>query len=160
MEDEYMELIARRVQSNIRELEGALTRVAALANLNGLPINQKTMENALADLLPRRSEVQPDEIMRAVAQSFGLSTDNLIGRDRSRQVALPRQIAMYLMREEANISLPAIGEVMGGRDHTTVIYGCDKVADMLERDDRLRRQVIDIKEQLYGSPGFSFSDSF
>ena len=59
---------------------------------------------------------------------------------------------MYLLREEANISLPQIGEALGGRDHTTVMYGCDKVADLLERDDRLRRQVIEIREQLYGSP--------
>lgn len=149
---EMLALIARRVQSNIRELEGALTRVVAYANLRGLPMDQQMVETALADLLPRRSEVGPDEIVRRVADNFGISVDSMTGRDRSRQIALPRQIAMYLLREEANISLPQIGEVLGGRDHTTVMYGCDKIADMLERDDRLRRQVIEIKEQLYG-PG-------
>jgi chromosomal replication initiator protein len=75
--------------------------------------------------------------------------NDLLSRDRSRQIALPRQIAMYLLREEANCSLPQIGDVLGGRDHTTVMYACEKVADMLERDDRLRRQVIEIKEQLF-----------
>jgi chromosomal replication initiator protein len=79
----------------------------------------------------------------------------MLGRDRSRQIALPRQIAMYLMREEANISLPQIGEALGGRDHTTVMYGCEKVTEMLEQDDRLRRQVIEIKERLYTSAGLS-----
>ena len=74
----------------------------------------------------------------------------MLSRDRSREVALPRQIAMYLMREESNISLPLIGETLGGRDHTTIMYGCDKIADLLERDDRLRRQVIEIRETLYG----------
>ena len=106
---------------------------------------------ALVDLLPRRSEVGPDEIVQRVADTYGISMDSMTGRDRSRRVALPRQIAMYLLREEANISLPQIGEVLGGRDHTTVMYGCEKITDMLERDDQLRRQVIEIKEQLYGN---------
>ena len=155
MPAEMMDLIARKVQSNIRELEGAMTRVAAFADLSGLPLTPQLVESALADLLPRRNEVKPDQIVRKVAETFGVTIDEILGRDRSRQVALPRQIAMYLMREEANISLPQIGDALGGRDHTTVMYGCDKVADMLERDDRLRRQVIEIKEKLYGPNGFS-----
>jgi chromosomal replication initiator protein len=150
MPNEIMELIARRVQSNIRELEGALTRVAAFADLSGLPLTPQLVESALVDLLPRHTEVQPDEIVRRVADAYGVTVERILGRDRSRQVALPRQIAMYLLREEANISLPQIGETLGGRDHTTVMYGCDKISDMLETDDRLRRQVIEIKEQLYG----------
>lgn len=153
--NELLELIARRVQSNIRELEGALTRVAAFADLSGLPLSPQLVETALADLLPRRSEVRPDEIMRKVADAFGVTVEHLLGRDRSRQVALPRQVAMYLMREEANISLPQIGDALGGRDHTTVMYGCEKVAEMLEQDDKLRRQVIDIKERLYGPSSLS-----
>lgn len=148
---DVLEVIARRVQSNIRELEGALTRVAAFTNLSGLPMTPQTVESILVDLLPRRSEVQPDQIMRKVAETFNVTLDRMIGRDRSREVALPRQIAMYLLREEANCSLPQIGEALGGRDHTTVMYGCDKIADMLERDDRLRRQLVEIREQLYGS---------
>jgi chromosomal replication initiator protein len=149
--DEMLDLIARRVQSNIRELEGALTRVAAFAELSGLPFTPQLVETALVDMLPRRSKVKPEEIVRKVAESFGVSMESMIGRDRSRQVAFPRQVAMYLLREEANISLPQIGETLGGRDHTTVMYGCEKIADIMERDDRLRRQVITIKEQLYGS---------
>lgn len=148
--DDMLELIARRVQSNIRELEGALTRVAAFADLSGQPMTQQLVETALVDLLPRRNEVRAEDIMHKVADSFGVSMDSMLGRDRSRSVALPRQIAMFLMREEANISLPQIGEALGGRDHTTVMYGCEKISDLMERDDRLRRQVIDIKEQLYG----------
>ena len=149
--DEMLDLIARRVQSNIRELEGALTRVAAFAELSGLPFTPQLVETALVDMLPRRSKVKPEEIVRKVAESFGVSMESMLGRDRSRQVAFPRQVAMYLLREEANISLPQIGETLGGRDHTTVMYGCEKIADIMERDDRLRRQVITIKEQLYGS---------
>jgi chromosomal replication initiator protein len=151
IQNEMMELIARRVQSNIRELEGALTRVVAFADLSGLPMTSQLVDAALADMLPRRSEVRPDEVVSRVAEVFGVTVERMLGRDRSREVALPRQIAMYLLREEANISLPQIGETLGGRDHTTIMYGCEKVADMLERDDRLRRQVIEIKEQLYGT---------
>lgn len=152
MHDDIMEMIARRVQSNIRELEGALTRIAAFADLTGLPVTSQLVETALADLLPRRTEAQPDEVIRKVADVFGVTLERILGRDRSREVALPRQIAMYLLREEAKISLPQIGEALGGRDHTTVMYGCDKIADLLERDDRLRRQIIDIREQLYSQP--------
>ena len=147
--NEMIELIARRVQSNIRELEGALTRVAAFADLSGLPVTPQLVETALVDLLPRRGDVKPDEIVRQVASSFGVTVDQIRSRDRSRQIALPRQIAMFLLREEANVSLPQIGEALGGRDHTTVMYGCEKIADMLETDDRLRRQVIEIKELIF-----------
>ena len=157
--DEILESIARRVQSNIRELEGALTRVAAFADLSGLPLTPQLIEAALSDLLPRRTEVKSDEIVRRVADTYGITVDRLLGRDRTKQVALPRQIAMYLLREEANYSLPQIGEVLGGRDHTTVMYGCEKITEMLETDDRLRKQVIDIKEQLYGSSRIGASRS-
>ncbi len=147
--DFIMELIARRVQSNIRELEGALTRVAAYADLSGLPLTTQLVEVALVDLLPRRSELDPEQIISKVADVYGITVKDMLGRGRSREIALPRQVAMYLLREEANLSLPQIGELLGGRDHTTVMYGCDKIADLLERDDRLRRQMLQIKEQFF-----------
>ncbi len=150
--DELMELIARKVQSNIRELEGALTRVAAFADLSGLRLTPQLVETALGDMLPRRTQVETQEVIRKVADSFGISVEGILSRDRSRQLALPRQVAMYLLREEANVSLPQIGEALGGRDHTTVMYGCEKIGELLEQDDRFRRKVLEIKERLYG-PG-------
>lgn len=147
---EILETIARLVQSNIRELEGALTRVMAFSDLSGQALSTQLVQIALADLLPQRTSLEPTQIIRAVAEVFGLSPEELVGRGRSRDVALPRQVAMYLMREEVNASLPQIGEVLGGRDHTTVMYACEKVADMIERDDRLRRQVLQIREHLFG----------
>ena len=152
---EIMELIARRVQSNIRELEGALTRITAFADLSGLPLNTNLVDSVLEDMLPRRTEVHPEEVVRRVAQAFGVTMEHLLSRDRSRQVALPRQIAMYLLREESNVSLPKIGETLGGRDHTTVMYACDKIADLLERDDHIRRRVVEIREDLYERPKYS-----
>ncbi len=146
---EILDSIARQVHTNIRELEGALTRVLAYAELSNKPLTTELVQVALADLLPQRSALEPRQVVRLVASSFGLTMDRLLGRDRSREVALPRQVAMYILREEVNVSLPQIGEVLGGRDHTTVLYACEKVADMMERDDHLRRQVLQIREQLY-----------
>ena len=123
------------MQSNIRELEGALTRILAFADLCGLPITNQLIQTALADLLPQRSSLETSQVLEAVAYIFGISTDELIGRSRTHDVALPRQVAMYLMREEVNASLPQIGEALGGRDHTTVMYACRKG----RRHDRARR---------------------
>jgi chromosomal replication initiator protein len=145
---EIMEWIARRVQSNIRELEGALNRIVAFSDLSGMPLTQQLAEVALADLLPQHGDIKPTAVVDVVAKSFNLSVSRLLSPERSHDVALPRQIAMYLMRE-TNISLPQIGQALGGRDHTTVMYACEKVADLLERDDRLRRQVVQIRQQLY-----------
>jgi chromosomal replication initiator protein len=147
---EILEMIARRVQSNIRELEGSLTRVLAFADLSGMPLTTQLVDTALADMLPHRSDVQPDDVVHKVADAFGVAVERIYGRERTQEIALPRQIAMYLLREEANLSLPQVGEVLGGRDHTTVMYACQKIADKLERDDRLRRQVIEIREHIYG----------
>jgi chromosomal replication initiator protein len=148
-----IELIARRVQSNIRELEGALTRVIAYADLTGQTVTVELANSALADLLPRRRSIAAPQIIETVAAFYNTSPDTLLGRDRSKEVAWARQVAMYLIREETEASLPAIGEALGGRDHTTVMYGCDKVADMVERDDATRRQVLAIRERLYNQVG-------
>jgi chromosomal replication initiator protein len=145
---EILDLIARRVQSNIRELEGALNRVVAFADLSGLALTPQLVDVALADLLHQRGDVKPGTVVDMVAKTFNLSVDRLLSPDRSRDVALPRQIAMYLMRE-TNLSLPQIGLALGGRDHTTVMYACEKVADLVERDDKVRRQVVHIRQQLY-----------
>jgi chromosomal replication initiator protein len=147
--DNILETIARRVQSNIRELEGALNRILAFAELSGATITPQLTEVALADLLPRPNDLKPERVINLVANSFNLTTESILGRDRSQAVVLPRQVAMYLLRKEGNISLPQIGEALGGRDHTTIMYGIEKISDLLERDDRLRRQVVQIRQQLY-----------
>ncbi len=94
--------------------------------------------------------MEPQQIIEAVAIAFGQPVERLLARDRSAPVALPRQVAMYLLREEARLSLPHIGELLGGRDHTTVMHGCEKIGELIESDERLRRQVSELREQLYG----------
>lgn len=153
VESELLELIARRVQSNIRELEGALTRVLAFSDLSGAPLSRELVETALIDLLPRGDTLTAERIIAVVAKQFGIEVDRLLSRERSREVALPRQVAMYLMREETSASLPQIGESLGGRDHTTVMYGCDKIMNLMETDDVLRRQVLLVREKLFHEVG-------
>jgi chromosomal replication initiator protein len=144
-----LELIARRSKNNIRELEGSLTRVLAYADLTGEEISGALVETALADLFVHHSTLTPELILAAVARQYDIDEERLIARDRSREVALPRQVAMYLIREETDTSLPSIGDVLGGRDHTTVLYGWEKIAEKLDTDDQLRRQVMSIRETLY-----------
>lgn len=144
-----LESIARLIHTNIRELEGALTRVLAYSDLCALPLSTSLVQTALSDLLPQPVQLEPEQVLAVVASVFGISLDDLLSRSRSREVALPRQVAMYVMREDINKSLPQIGEVLGGRDHTTVMHGCEKVADMMEHDDGLRKQVLRVREKLF-----------
>jgi chromosomal replication initiator protein len=151
---EILEMIAKRFQSNIRELEGALNRVIAFSELSGLPVNAQLVQTSLADLVQLSTSVEPHQVINSVANVFKVSRDRLLSKDRSKDIALPRQVAMYIMREDANFSLPQIGAELGGRDHTTVMYGCDKIAGLLKKDDRLRKQTHQVRENLFG-PAFS-----
>lgn len=151
---EILERIAKQFQNNIRELEGALNRVIAFSELSGLPVTDQLVHTALADLIPLSSPIEPHQVINTIASVFKVSRDRLISKERSKDVALPRQVAMYILREDANFSLPQIGAELGGRDHTTVMYGCDKIADLLKKDDRLRNQTHQVREMLFG-PAFS-----
>ncbi len=148
-----LEVIARRVQTNIRELEGALTRVLAYSDLSGTPLDAKLVDTALADMLPRGDGLTAEQIIRSVANQFHIKEEQLLGRGRSRDIALARQVVMYLLRTETTASFPTIGEILGGRDHTTVMYGCEKIEDLLETDDSLRKQVSLVRENLYQESG-------
>jgi chromosomal replication initiator protein len=148
--DEILESVAKQVQSNIRELEGALNRIIAFADLSGSALTPSLVEVALADLLPSRSDLEPGKIVTQVADYYKLSIEKLLGRDRTKEVAHPRQIAMYLLREEAKISFPQIGEALGGRDHSTVMSAIDKVKDQYKNGDgRVRKDIDFLRHQLY-----------
>jgi chromosomal replication initiator protein len=146
---EVIDMLARRVQSNIRELMGALTRVVAYAQLMQVSLTLEVASAALQGVLSRPGGVSPEDIIVAVARYLGLEPGELKGHRRNKNVALPRHIAMYLLREETDASLPEIGQLLGGRDHTTVMYGCEKIAQQVEADDALRRTILAIREQLH-----------
>jgi chromosomal replication initiator protein len=149
--DEVIDFLAHKVQSNIRELEGSLNRVSAFAELTKSAITIDVASAALAELLDdtRRKRITPDMVLRVVSEYYGVEVRVLQGRGRSRNIVVPRQVAMYLLREETGSSLVEIGAVLGGRDHTTVMYGCEKMAEEINADVRLRNEVLAIREKLY-----------
>ncbi len=148
-----LEVIARRAPGNVRELEGLVTRVVAAAELSRLPLTLEHVGPLLADVLgpapvPSRRRATAEQVVLAVATTFGVPVDALKGRRRDKEVVVPRQVAMYLMRHETGASLAEIGAELGGRDHSTVIHGCEKVASALGGDVRLREYVAAARQLL------------
>ncbi|MBI2940714.1 MAG: chromosomal replication initiator protein DnaA, partial [Chloroflexi bacterium] len=148
---EVLGFLAQRIQSNIRELEGALTRVVAFARLTNRPLTVETAASAIADLLTpaQRRYIDARQIVDAVGRYYKVSTDALRGKARDAKIVLPRQVAMYLMREETEASLLHIGRELGNRDHTTVLHGCTKIQTEIEANSQLRREVLAIRDLLY-----------
>lgn len=145
-------LIAERVESNIRELEGALNRLIVQAPLYESGLNRQAAEEILNNLMPQRRPREATSVVELVADYFRLTVADLTGRTRTKEVAYARQVAMYLLREENGLSLPAIGGLLGGRDHSTVRYGVEKVETDLVEDDELRRHLLILREKVYAPP--------
>lgn len=153
--EEVIDFLAHKIQSNIRELEGCLNRVVAYASLNHLPVTVDVAAAALSDLLDtsRRKRVTSEDIIREVATHYGVDPRALRGRGRSRNIVIPRQVAMYLLREETESSLMEIGNILGGRDHTTIMHGYEKITEEIVTDSRLRNDILAIRQRLYGEGG-------
>ena len=147
--DDVIDFIARKFQNNIRELEGALNRVAAHANISFAPISLDLATEALRDVLHAQDTLTVQQIVEAVADFYDLQDTDLQGPRRTKDLAHARQIAMYLSREATKASLLQVGAALGNRDHTTIMHGHDKIALQIEEDDQLRRDVLAIKEMLY-----------
>lgn len=149
---DVLELIARQIESNIRELEGALNRVVVYAQCMRLPITVETASQALADILAAKPEPPSvPVILEIVASYYDLAVKDLLGRSRSRRISLPRQVTMYILREEAGLSFPQIGDELGGRDHSTVMHAYQKIAELMAQDDSLRREIVAIRNLMYRS---------
>jgi len=146
---DVLEFIANKVQSNIRELEGSLNRVLAYATLHRQPVSVELAAAALQEVLAdTRPAVSAEAILQAVGRYYGVSLEDLRGKARDRKVVVPRQVAMYLLREEARLSLPEIGHRLGGRDHSTVLHGVRAVQREVESDARLRGDVRGVRDLL------------
>ncbi|CAB4889606.1 MAG: chromosomal replication initiator protein DnaA [Actinobacteria bacterium] len=143
---EILEYMATKVTSNIRELEGTLIRVTAFANLNKQPVDLPLVQTVLKGLisLDDANVVAPHDIVNATAEYFKLSVDELTGSSRAQAVATARQIAMYLCREMTNLSLPKIGQLFGGRDHTTVMHAYKKITELMKERRSIYNQVTDL----------------
>ena len=148
--DDVLDLLAGRVHKNVRELEGTLNRTAAYAHLTNNPISLDLVKKALADALaaPTRRKVSEQEIIDAVCSYFAVDVAVLKGRRRDKHTALARQVAMYLLREDGHLTLKAAGAALGGKDHTTVMHACVRIAALANEDADLRQDLISIRETL------------
>jgi chromosomal replication initiator protein len=150
VDEEILRFIATHVKDNIRELEGALIRVTALASLNDAPVTLELAERLLADIVtgeePRR--ITPQMILDATAASYGFSVESICGPSRTRPLVTARQVAMYLVRDLTDFSYPAIARVFGDRDHTTVIHAVDKITTQMKERRQIYEQVTELRSQL------------
>jgi chromosomal replication initiator protein len=148
--EEVLAFIADRIRDNVRELEGSLNRVHAYAELLDAPITLELAQKALGELpaAPRRRPPLPEEVLETVALYYQVRPAQLAGKGREQRVAHARQVAMYLLREDAGLALVEIGRILGKRDHTTVLYGCKKVEEQRLLDAELRAQLADIRAAL------------
>jgi len=148
---DVIEFIARKVVSNIRELEGALNRIVAYASMGAMPISIELAQAVLSNVLynPKKRQVTPERIAKAVSDYYGVQMDVLRGQKRDKAIVMPRQIAMFLMREETDVSLLRIGAELGGRDHSTVLHACDKITRESAVNDELRREIAAVRELIY-----------
>ena len=141
--------LARHVRANVRELEGALTRLSAYANINRSRLSMELAKQALRGLFDARApQLTIDGVIQTVAEHFGVQRNEICGRRRHRSIAHPRSIAMYLCRKHVQASFPEIGRGFGGKDHTTVIAACRKVDAALEKDDRVREEVENLERKI------------
>jgi chromosomal replication initiator protein len=149
--EEVLNFIAHKVQRNIRELEGALTRVQAFAAVHQRSVDEDEAARLLADIIPAgtRKPINVDRIQMLVADFYNITLEDMKSKRRDKHIVFPRQVAMFLVREETPSSLPAIGKAFGGRDHTTALHSIEKIANELKEDERLRFEVQAIRDRLY-----------
>ncbi len=152
--EEVALLIASRVQSSIRKLEGCLIKLVAYTSLTGQPLDLARAEELLRDLLyEEQREVSTERIQQVVADHYGVRVADLKSKRRTAAISKPRQVAMYLCRTLTSHSLPEIGRLFGGRDHTTVLHGCRKIGDLKEQDPSLAQTLRNLRRKLESAPG-------
>ncbi len=148
---DVVEFIARKVVSNIRELEGALNRIVAYASMGVMPIGIELAQAVLSNVLynPKKRQVTPERVAKVVSEYYSVPMDVLQGQKRDKAIVVPRQIAMFLMRQETDVSLLRIGAELGGRDHSTVLHACAKINREVAINDELRREIAAVRELIY-----------
>lgn len=149
---EVTKFIAKNIVSNIRELEGALNKVAAYSKLTNMQITIELAEQALRDLIidSPKPDITVEFIQEIVANYYNITVEDMRGKKRTQTIAYPRQIAMYLSRKLIDMSLPKIGERFGGRDHSTIIHGCDKIFTEIENNPKLQKTIDELEKKIKG----------
>ncbi len=151
MEDSVIELIAKRVRKNVRELEGSLNRIVAMSQLTNVPITLEATSRILDDFSSdaARHAIDPERIIEEAARYYKLKPEDLLGRVRTQKIAQARQVTMYLLIYELELSPTQVGRLLGGRDHATVIHGAGKINGEINEDGQLRQDVLTIKEAIF-----------
>jgi len=151
LDDETIRFIAENINNNIRELEGALNRVIAACEFNKKLPTIDFVKQTLAELISsgKKKGIQLQNIIEAISQYYNIEIKDLINKGRKKEIARARHIAMYLMRIELNASYPGIGAQFGGRDHTTALHAFEKISKEMETDEKVREDVLLLKEKLY-----------
>jgi len=151
MEDSVIELIAKRVQRNVRELEGSLNRMVAYSQLMNVNISLESTLQILNEMAPEADarSIDPQRIFEQVAIFYALSVGDLMAKNRTKKVALARQVAMYLLIYELELSPTQVGRLLGGRDHSTVIHGAGKINGEVTENGQVRKDVLAIKEAIF-----------
>lgn len=150
LDNDVIAFIAQNINSNIRELEGALNRIKTHCELYSVPPSLDQVSKILEDFITNRNRsVNPEKIFKTVAAYFSIKYEDLLGQRRNREIVHPRQLAMYLLRHEANFSYPRIGKELGGKDHTTIMHGVEKIQKEVTKNEQLQRDISLIKEKLY-----------
>ncbi|MCE9643217.1 MAG: chromosomal replication initiator protein DnaA [Candidatus Andersenbacteria bacterium] len=151
IDSDALSYIAKNIQSNVRELEGALNKVAAYFDLHHEKITLEYAKRVLKDLIekPQRKTVNAEEIISAVSSYYNISHEELCGKSRKKEIVRPRQVAMYILRRESNMSFPSIGEHFSGRDHTTAMHACEKIEKLIDNDEELSQEISFLRERIY-----------
>lgn len=153
LSEEIVKMIATSVQNNVRELEGILNKIIAFHQLNNTPPTEDSVKNIISSLSSniKRGHITPKKLIQTVAAYYDIETEGLIGNSRKKELVVPRQIVMYLMREELDASYPNIGQELGGRDHTTAMHACNKINKEIENDEKIAHDIEMIKQRLYNN---------
>lgn len=150
IDPEVMQYVASNINSNIRELEGALNKICVFSNLEKRPISLSLAEEALKDMIETQKEISPQLIMDLVAEHFNISVSDIISKKKNKEIAVPRQICMYLCKTYTDYSFQAIGNLMGNRDHSTVLHGHNKINEIMNssKDDSMKTTVDILTKKL------------
>jgi chromosomal replication initiator protein len=150
LDDEAIRFVAENVTNNIRELEGALNRIIASCEFHKITPTISYIKKTLGNIIANTKRViSPERIMKMTAEFYNIEEEDLTRKGRKKEVVHPRQVGMYLMRQELQTSFAAIGKYFGGRDHTTVLHACEKIKQDLDENLRLKEEVTSLKEKLY-----------
>jgi len=152
---DILRYVAGTIQVNVRELEGALNKIVAYHQFKNTSPSLESVQSLLQSFVPNvpKRSITPKRLLEIVTAYFDVSMDEILGKSREQRLAFPRQVAMFLLREEGKCSFPAIGDHLGGRDHTTAMHACNKINNQLKNDDQLKRDVSLIREKLYAGSG-------